>query len=474
MIKARSRSDGLFIRDLTLLFGLAFLVRALTAYWSCGFDHPNEPYRLLEPLIALKGYSTRLPWEWSSHLLSRIPVFIQSLWLGFGEQVGVQSPMSQIFFLRLTYAFLSLLPVWAAVEIVRSAVAHSKSSWKQERMLALLAGYGVALWPEQIYQSVRLMDYTLEAAGLACAVILLLRNKQSVFKFSLIGIVLGSLFFVRFQTGLHFISILLVILFLSPEDSSRWKKALLTVSAYIATIGILGLWEASGTLPEVVSGHHAGGNEFLTPFLNNFHYNWAEGGASRDYGADPWHRYLSETAKYFGVSAFTVLVALAFSPFSDRKMLLLWIFPIFIHSFISHKEGRFVFGTLWLLIPVAVTALRADLRGLKSQKWIVPLCLVALTAGALTSASRVSQRLGLRRAELYSLSSLSQTLKNPALPIVVHADPTFHPVGFWLRTHQQICYSSLEANPYPCEEELRKPHWQLEKKAQNWRAVVEP
>lgn len=452
-----------------LLF--AGLLRIVTAWVSLGFDHPNEIYRLLEPLALLSGYTAHVPWEWTDQLLSRLPVLAHLKVLDAAIQLGITSAIAQVRFLHILYGIFSLIQVYCTWRLVRLATRSTAT--------AGAAALCISLWPELVYQSVRLMDYSLEASFLAIAVLLvfgdltasrktpvlgLLLEQRRVLLAALGGVFLGMLFFVRYQSGLHLISFCTVLLWEARGDSltgsSFTKKAALSrysqydglarlsacVLAYALTVGVLAWIEAPNL------------SEFLLPFKNYIHFNWTLNGAEKLYGAVPWHRYFSEIAKFFGIFPLFLLTAVALCGTRGRKILFLTFFPVLIHSLISHKEGRFVFGCLFLLIPAALCEWNSACQSLSPRSstktpvpwqkahWVIVGVLVTLGFGI--SVHRTAKRVTLRASEVTSFAEAGESLS--ALHLVsslispgrltLATDPVHSPGAFFLRWKGALCY----------------------------------
>ncbi len=444
------------------LIAAAAALRLFAAFTSIGFDHPNEPFRLLEPLASLQGWSAVLPWEWTQGLLSELPVRAQLPLARLFFALGL-SPASQIIGLKALYALLSLLVVIASGNLAAAV------SPPQLARRAQLCGYAIAaLWPELIYQSVRLMDYSLEAALLAASWLLLTRgsrldsgSRREGSANLLSGLILGLALFVRPQSGLHLIPLLV----------GAWAFSGTGRAQAMVCLGY-GLASCAGGVIEfaVTSRPHA---FFLQPLWNYFHFNAIEGGAARDYGVAPAYRYLSDLAKYFGWFGFAAgLIALgaavknvvkntrqslapAFAekwaqPRFRRTLALLFAFafPALVHSLIAHKEARFLFGSLWLFIP-ASTAVAVELLCGRPRKYAYALTLL-LACGAVVSSARASHRWLNRDADVRQFSAVSKLLPRTALEIQVHTDPVTFPAGFLLQRPGTLCYPDPNRPLFPC------------------------
>ncbi len=440
--------------------GAAILVaaaslRLFAAFTSLGFDHPNEPFRLLEPLAQFQGWAAIPPWEWTQGLLFELPVRahlpIVKLLLALGL-----SPAGQVTGLKVLYALLSLLVVVASGKL---AAAISRPELARRAELAAMAI--AAFWPELIYQSVRLMDYSLEAALLAASWLLLLRGSRRLGSANLLftasGLLLGLALFIRPQSGLHLIPLLVA----AWAFSGAKKAPILICLGYGLSVALGGVLELALT-----SRPNA---YFLQPLWNYLHFNAVEGGAARDYGIAPAHRYFTDVAKYFGwwglvaaLSALNSTLQDHWPSFKSRLMkcalalLLAFVFPILVHSLIAHKEARFLFGSLWLLIPVATAAgfettrVAARPSSRLSPRNFSIFLIIALLIGAAVSAVRVSHRWLNRDTDVRQFSNISNGLPQTALEIHVHTDPVTFPAGFLFQRPGILCYPDPGRPLFPC------------------------
>lgn len=411
----------------------AGLLRIWAALSSVGFDHPNEIYRVFELVAQWRGFSVQPPWEWTDGLLSSLPVAFHHGLLQAIAGLGVGDPLLQSMGLRCLYALASLLPVWVTWRWVERSGA---SKW-----MAVAAAAMMAFWPEWLYQSVRVMDYSLEVIGLALAAWLVFawpNPKNKGLRHAAAGAILGALFFVRFQTGVHLVSFALAIALWGKKKLLRkpsLRAPLGFISAYVATVVVLGLIEAQGDL-----------GRFLLPFRNYWQFNWVENGAVTHYGADVWHRYISETSKFYGHLVFLLLLGFCFRKSADRRILFLFVFPILVHSFVAHKEGRFVFGALWLLIPAAFSGAQWPKVPSVRGKSVVAATLVAFVVAYAVSAKRVSRRWKSHAGDVKAFNGARKWMHEAdpgaKLPLVVETFPEFSPGGFFLQRKGPYCYRS--------------------------------
>ena len=401
-----------------LLLGAA--LRVVFAYHSLGFEHPTENYRLLEPIASLQGYSVRLPWEWTEGLLSKIPIFFQYFYLTTMTKLGVTTATGQLVALRILYGMFSLFQIIAAWRITLRTT--------NSRRVAAISAFLVATWPEIVYRSVRLMDYSLEASFLAMALILLFttkRRNREIYD-SLAGIILGSLFFVRFQSAMYFFVIAAVMLLFKPK---RRLEFIYFSVFYFFTILFFGTIEAKG-----VSG-------FLSPFFKFVEFNVFENGAVNLYGNQPWHRYFTELAKSFGFVPLLVFGYAFFRRKLDRKIFLIFAFPFLALSLIAHKEAFFIYGFAWLLIPLTVVGIEDT----QKSKLAVTLVTLFFIAGYAINGMRIKEVYNQGNEAVREWDKAGVELRRRRLvsekpvPLYVYGDPDFLPGGFFLRFNP-VCY----------------------------------
>lgn len=408
------------------LFGLlifaAALLRVGAAFVSSGFDDPHEIYRTLEPIAHSLGFGTRMAWEWTEGILSTLPV---RFWTSVTQAASLvlTTPDAQATALRVIFALLGLFPVWATIRLVRWSGGTEKT--------ALLSGLLVAVWPEFVYRSVRLMDYSVEAALFSGALILALtvQNRWKSAAIAAAGAVLGALFFVRFQSGLYFLGIFGVLVF---SKEGRWKNLATYTALYAGVIVVLAWYESVLT-----------GQGFLSPFWKYWEFNVIQDGAAKGWGVAPWHRYLSETLKVYGIFLFFPLVFYSLHHRADKRMLGLFWFPFVVYSAIAHKEGRFIWGFTWLLVPLALsTYSRLKVQGMfrrpRSARWVLYYCILL---GLVVQGDRIGRRLMTGVEEVRAFSEIGRKLaEDPPTALSIEADPDSVAGGFFLRFRGPICY----------------------------------
>lgn len=421
----------------------ALLLRVILAAYSIGFDHPHEIYRTLEPIAALQGYSVQLPYEWKDGMLSQMPIFFQYHLLQWVAAIGVHSASGQALALRMAYSILSLFPMLSVWKMTRSRLACS------------ILGF----WPELIYRSVRLMDYSLEMGLFGLAIWLAIPAESQtqvsssamstdlIMKRIAAGVVLGCLFFIRFHSVLYFGALACVIALgpLQRSDPREKLKALLPpictfTLAYLISVIALGAWEA-----------HLTHTSFFSPFLNYMRFNTLQNGAVKGWGAQPWHRYLSEIIKFYGWTAPAFALVWVLTQVAHRRrigdlcFLALLMIPLLPYFFITHKEARFIFGFLWLLVPWVISTFPRE--GLPEGPWrrLGILCLIlGFGINSVRVASRVRESREIVQDFLKLgpvLSRLQSETNSVQQPLFVSTLSRASPGSFFLRySRGPLCY----------------------------------
>lgn len=268
-----------FIRSIVYALAAGLLLRVVFAFYSIGFDHPNEPYRFFEPMSAFLGNYAQLPFEWTRQLLSQVWIQSNLPMVEVLKGLGL-SPLGQWILVKIIYASLGCSIIYAGSKIVQ--VATQQQKWVQ------ITAWSLALFPELIYQSARMMDYHFESVALAAAVALnadllasskVTQDPQTRSKALSSGVILGLVFFARFQTGLIWLAFFSLMIVLKSYRSAVWF-----------TFGYIGTLLAGAAIE--AQGHQG----WFLPFQNYLHFNWYQDQAALQFGADPWHRYLTEIA----------------------------------------------------------------------------------------------------------------------------------------------------------------------------------
>lgn len=312
---------------LSIIIALAATVYSVTAYHSDGFYHADEHYQLIEFAGLKLGTNTaaELAWEYKAEMRPTLQPAICFAIFKFLNTIHITDPYHQAFVLRLLSAFL-------AIFIITFFIKSTKRFVGQGQLLPyyLLSFF---LWFIPAI-SVRFSSETWGGLALLLAVAIFLSQGHQKAKYILVGLVLGISFFIRFQMGFAIAGFGLWMLFFG-EVKKRELVALIIGFFMITALGtVLDAWFYSKLV--------------FTPW-NYFNVNILQGAAA-GFGSAPWYYYLanlfSAPSYVLGIPIFICSVGLlVFNP----KSFVLWlVIPFFIgHTFVSHKEVRFLFPIVY-------------------------------------------------------------------------------------------------------------------------------
>jgi phosphatidylinositol glycan class B len=359
-----------------LLFGglLAFLI---TAYFSDGHFHPDEHFQILEFANYKRGITPgdALPWEFGDKIRPSLQPTLACLVLETFQFIGIESPFTQIFLLRLITAFLA----WLVIAKLSLLVVDQ---FRSEISKKIFLGFSLLLWFVP-FISVRFSSENYASITFFAAVYLILKyfkdhQKQSIIQIVFAGVLLGLSFFFRFQMAFALMGLGLWLLFVQIANVKTilW----LVFPALAVMLFCVGLdWSFYG-------------EKVLTPF-NYFYQNLTLNKAA-EFGETPWWDYFKLLIEK-GIPPFSILllVFLFWGGFQQKRSVFLWVFVPFLlgHMAVGHKELRFMFPVVFAfiyLVAIGMDAFLARYSYKKSWKWlIVPAIAInflALTAEAIT------------------------------------------------------------------------------------------
>lgn len=343
---------------------LAVVVRIMAGIFSEGFHHKDELFQVLEPAYGLLHGEWFRTWEWERGIRSWfLPGTYAGLMAAF-EAVGLRDSGALAVALRICSGLLSLLSVWGVYVIGLRFF---------DRKVALASATFVAFWPTLIYFSVRTLSEPLSASLFIVSAALCLYpssgKKGPTDRDSLIAGVLAAVSFgVRFQCGVLISSLALVL-----ATQKRWRSAIIFSAATLTGIFALGLLDLFTW------------GSFLHSAVEYLRFNVIEGGAARDFGTDPWHRYITTLVRFFTFPVAILMLVFSISALVSKERVKktwpLWalIIPfVAVHQIITHREPRFIIPVLpyFILIVVATATnlLRRHQRIQSSLAALVGVC----------------------------------------------------------------------------------------------------
>ena len=317
----------------------------LTAWFSVGYNHPDEHFQILEYCNYKLGFSAAkdLPWEFATRCRTSVQPFLAFCLCKAMLALGIFRPLWAAFLLRLIAALLSW---WVTVRLIAKLLPGFATETGRKFFVAC----SVFLWFVP-YLSARFSAENLSASLFLLAVSFILDfespdGHKKIWMPLLAGCLLGFVFFVRVQMAFAMIGLGIWMLFIKRFKLSVWL--LMIAGAVVAVI------------PSVMADHWMYGEWLFTPYLY-FKTNLINHVAEK-WGVFPWYYYI------------VMYVQMAIPPISIvLPVLFLWgvrkritdvfslITVVFLlgHFMIGHKEMRFLYPVSFAFTYVAATGLDA-------------------------------------------------------------------------------------------------------------------
>ena len=326
---------------LVILAG-AFVARAIHAL-GYSVQHPDEIYQYLEPAHRLLyGYGA-ITWEWRDEIRSWLPAVLFAIPMKLGEWIA-PGTAAHIYLPRLMMAGWSLILVWSAWRMGR----------RQSPLHGLIMAAIVALWVEFIIYSAHPLTEVMATFCVIPALVLAGDERVSYRKYLVIGLLLG----------------------LGVVLRPHYAPAIGIAAIMIGKMNWKGIWlpmAIGGTAALVISGSTdiAFGQYPFEWFSNNYQRNIVDNVAAR-YGVSPFGTYFGLLAFLLSVPLLIVLTLMVrFGAKGNALLITVALVNILVHSFIGHKEYRFIVLSTTALILVAgnATGLLAQRASIKWPRW---------------------------------------------------------------------------------------------------------
>ena len=370
-LKAGARGLGSGRERLALLGVLVFAcaVRAGLALALPNIFYPDEIFQTLEPAHRLLfGYGI-VSWEWRlgarNWLLPGFLAGVMQLSAGLG-------PGSSGYLVGTTLALslFGVLPAWAAWRIARRSTGAAP---------ALLAAFACAIWCELVYFSPKALNEVVAGNLLAAAVAFAPQPGEPTprRRMLLCGSVFGLAVALRPQLGP---AVLIAVAIVYRREWRRIAAPLLFGAAAAFALG--------GLLDAFTWG---------TPF-HSYVRNPIENlvaGRSLWFGTEPWYGYLKSFLQVWIFSFGAILGLFAWGARRHPLPALIAGMVLLVHSAIAHKEYRFVYPAIALILLVAALASAELLHELQRRRpaWrtqALALAALAWTLASLGAAARLS------------------------------------------------------------------------------------
>ncbi len=311
-------------------------VYSIIAYFNLGYYHADEHFQILEFAGAKVGFSDpqHLTWEYVEKMRSGIQPLIAYFFLKTSSFIGITSPYTQLFILKLFTAILSAIIINDFVSVSDELVKKNKLLYKT---------LFISLWFIPLISS-RFSSETW--GGIICLYALSfylknIKNELTSNKFTYLttGIILGLSFLFRFQM---LFLICGFFLWLICVNKIKFSEIL-----FLITGGILAL--IIGIIIDFWF------YESLTlSFWNYFYANIIEHKAA-DFGvqsSDYYYLAVRDTP----LVGWVIIVSFIIFSLKNYKSVYLWLIIPFVigHNIVDHKEFRFLFPLAYFT-PILIT-----------------------------------------------------------------------------------------------------------------------
>ncbi len=317
---------------LAAIFLVAFALRLLPTVVFPGLNHPDELFQSLEQAHRLVFGYGEVPWEFMVGARSWLLPGTLAAFMWLGDQLK-DSPA---YYLGTVYVALAAL---AATSTVCAFL------WGQ-RAFGLWGGIVAAalpaLWPELVYFGGRSLSECVAAPLLVLALYLIDTPPDETTgpRGFAAGLLLGISTILRLQLA----PALAVILIWRTIEGRRMRRSATAVLPLLG--GCLLAFGLAGLLDALTWGR-----PFQSLWLY-FTYNTVYGIAS-SFGTEPWSYYLLTLVENWGWAFPALLVLIAIGGWRLPLPLTVAGIIVVTHSLVPHKEYRFIYPALLLLLLAA-------------------------------------------------------------------------------------------------------------------------
>jgi phosphatidylinositol glycan class B len=336
-----------------------------------GMIWPDEIHQSLEQAHRLVFGVGALPWEFDVGVRSWLFPGILAGLLKLGAWLGREEARFPVLAARAFMALTSGLTVWLTMRL---------SLRIGGKLGALWTGLLLATLPLWLLFGSRCMSEVASTPLLVAAALLAVDQRSSGARVALAGVLAAAASVIRPQNVIALIGVLALLGRGGPSPT----RARFLDGAVVATV-LLG-----GALDWATWG---------APFHSGIAYvrfNFFEDGSSR-FGVEPWTFYASTLFRSTGIGLVSLAVLPLFSPAPARWLLATVVLYVTLHSIIPHKELRFLFPVLPLMLAAAgagAAALAAKIGGRRGVLAISFLVAITAIANAVHTRSLKIRDLG--------------------------------------------------------------------------------
>lgn len=389
----------------TVLAGLcavAFTVRMAAILVFPDYVHLDELQQYAEQAYRAVNGEGLVPWEYRVGARSWLIPALLTPWMALCRLADLSPETMRI----------GLAAIGAALSLVVVAAAFALGE-RGARFGGLAAGALVAVWPETVYYSPHILADTVCVAPLAAALAIAYRTVPSTRQLLLGGGLLALAVLLRPQLAP---AVVLAGLWIGRLDWRRYG------------------WLAAGAVPAVVLFGFVDLVTWGVPFQSIFRYvRINAAGVAALFGTAPADFYITDQVRIWSLATPLVLLTFAIGAFRAPLVALMALVILATFSAVGHKEGRFLYPMIPLVLICCGIGTAVAIEGLRpgGAHWWRRGRRPALAAGAVwllaCASSAVSPAM---RAKVASGMSVERALQ------LVNADQTvcglaIHPADQW-------------------------------------------
>jgi phosphatidylinositol glycan class B len=334
---------SIFKSEYHRLFIGGLILTLIAAWFSLGYNQPDEHFQILEFANYKLGYSPAkdLPWEFAAKIRPGLQPFIAYCFISACHFVSITDPFVITFLIRL---FVGLL-AWYIVCKLILLLLPSFSTEKGKRVFMLLSLF---LWFVP-YFNIRFSSENASALSFMWIVYLLLKPQEAIkqerISFLTIGLLLSLSFFFRFQMAFAIAGLFAWLLCIRKASWQNWLLMSLTAIPTLALCVYLDRWVY--------------GIWVCTPY--NYYYANIVQHIAANFGTFPWWNYF---LMFFLIVvpplSLVLLIFFFVGEYKKWKHIFSFIMIPFLigHFIVGHKEMRFLIP-MWFAF-IYLTAIGID------------------------------------------------------------------------------------------------------------------
>lgn len=352
----RVRTSTWRLHPLALLVLLALAIRLPLAFWP-NVNHPDEILQYLEPAWRLLGHDGIITWEWRDGIRGWLLPTLFAGPVAFGDWLAPGRDGA--------FIVPRLLVALASLSIVVSAWFFGA---RVSRTHAIVAALVAAIWFELVYFAPHTLSEPL-ATALIVPAALLLTNGPTQKRLLIGGGLLALAFVWRFQYAPA------MAVFALGACWRQWRNAIPLIGGGLVVLPL-------AALVDVAHG--------VTPYewlVQNIKYNLLHDRAS-EFGTAPAIAYVHLVLMIWSGAAVLMLCALWRGWRHAPLLIVAAVVNLVFHSAIVHKEYRFIFLSVVLLIIAAALGSADWVQMLRRKRawrpWALPIaiaCWVLISVG---------------------------------------------------------------------------------------------